>query len=104
MTDMKNDDWQPLNEIWDVYTESLDEAIANGFMEEDELSEQYVWPLALGFGGDEQNDVKKYVHERMTEIVDRIKNQGGVDPNLIAGYIFRSVLCGMMWEKERIGK
>jgi len=101
---MENNDWQPLNEIWDIYTDSLDNAIANGFMEEDELSDQYVWPLALNFGDDEQADVKRYVHERMTEIVDRIKNQGGVDPNLVAGYIFRSVLCGMMWEKERIGK
>lgn len=73
-------------------------------MDDDELSDQYVWPLALGFGDMEQSDVKRYVHERMTELVDRIKGQGGVDPNLIAGYIFRSVLCGMMWEAERIGK
>lgn len=101
---MKNEDWQPLNQIWDTYTDSLDNAIANGFMDDDELSDSYVWPLALGFGDAETNDVKRYVHERMTEIVDRIKNQGGVDPNLIAGYIFRSVLCGMMWERERIGQ
>jgi len=101
---MKNNDWQPLNEIWDVYTESLDEAIANGFMEDDQIADSYVWPAPLSFGDEEMDDVKRYVHERMTEIVDRIKNQGGVDPNLVAGYIFRSVLCGMMWEKERIGK
>jgi hypothetical protein len=104
MNEMSNDDWQPLTEIWDTYSESLDNAIANGFMEDDQLSEKYVWPGALNFGDAEQADMKRYVHERMTEIVDRIKTQGGVDPNLIAGYIFRSVICGCMWEKDRIGK
>lgn len=100
---MESKDWQPLNEIWNVYTDSLDNAIANGFMDDDNLSEQYVWPLALTFGENEQTDVKRFVHERMMELVDQIKNNGGVDPNLIAGYIFRSVLCGVMWQKERNG-
>lgn len=94
---------QPLTTIWDHYTDSLDQATANGLVDDEEVSDNYVWPLDLKFGDWEQKDVQQYVHERMTEIVDRIKVQGGLDPNVIAGYIFRSVLCGMLWEKERIG-
>ena len=94
---------QPLSEIWNIYTESLDQAIANDLLTDEEFSDEYVWPNDLNFGDWEQEDVKRYVHERMTEITDRIKTRGGLDPNLIAGYIFRSVISGMLWEKERHG-
>jgi hypothetical protein len=97
-------DFQPLSDIWDVYTASLDEAVRQGFLDDDDLSENYVWPADLDIGEWEQKDVQKYVHERMVEIVERIKTQGGINPNIIAGYIFRSVICGMMFEMERIGR
>jgi hypothetical protein len=100
---MSKDFEQPLSEIWEVYTTSLDEAVANGLIDDDTTNEDYIWPVDLKFGDWEQADLKRYVHERMTEVVDRIKTQNGLDPNLVAAYIFRSVLCGMMWEKERIG-
>jgi hypothetical protein len=99
-----SNDFHPLTEIWSTYTESLDKAIHSGLIDEEEVAESYVWPSDLDFGKMEQEDVKRYVHERMTEIVDRIQTQGGVDPNLIASYLFRSVLCGLMWQKERTGK
>lgn len=99
-----NERQQPLTDIWEVYSNSLDEAITRGFLQSDELSESYVWPVDLLIDSWEQDDVKRYVHERMTEIVDGIKSNNGVDPNLIAGYIFRSVLCGMLWQHERIGR
>lgn len=98
-----NDDWQPLTEIWDSFAESLSEAVQSGYIDDEEVAESYIWPNDLNFGEWEQKDVKRYVHERMTEIVEKIHNDRGLDPNLIAGYLFRSVLCGMMWEKERIG-
>ncbi|HMD81355.1 MAG TPA: hypothetical protein VKE92_08620 [Anaerolineales bacterium] len=94
---------QPLSEIWNIYTESLDQAIAQDLLSED-ISDDYVWPIDLQIGDWEQEDVKRYVHERMTEITDRIKARGGIDPNLIAGYIFRSIISGMLWEHERIGR
>lgn len=97
-------DLHPLNDIWDVYTTALDNADSNGFLTDEGMSEPYIWPTDLDWSDWEQQDVKRYVSERMTEIVDRIRSQGGLDPNTVAGYIFRSVLCGMMWERERIGK
>lgn len=95
---------QPLSEIWNIYDESLERAIADDLLSEEEISDEYVWPSDLHMGDWEQEDVKRYVHERMTEITDRIKARGGIDPNLIAGYIFRSVILGMLWEHERVGR
>lgn len=99
-----NDNEQPLSDIWEAYTESLDNAIAQGFLQDDVLSDFYVWPSDLEFQKWEQEDVQRYVHERMTEIIEKVKSGSGLNPNLIAGYIFRSMLCGMLWEHERIGR
>lgn len=101
---MENEHNQPLSDIWDIYDESLEQAIDNNLLADDEVAEGYVWPSDLHFGDWEQEDVKRYVHERMTEITDRIKVRGGIDPNLIAGYIFRSVISGMLWQAERRGR
>jgi hypothetical protein len=98
------EEFHPLTDIWDVYTDSLDNALVEGYINDDEIAENYLWPLDLQIVEHEQEDMKKYVHERMVEIVERIKYDQGLDPNLIAAMIFRSVMCGMMWEKERIGK
>lgn len=100
---MAKDKFQPLSDIWDSYSESLDEAVEQGYIDDDELAENYVWPRDLLIGEGEQADVKKYVHERTTEVIDRIKDDGGMDPNFLASYIFRTVLCGCMWQKERLG-
>ncbi len=98
------DEAQPLSDIWDVYTDSLDNAISQKLIEDTEIGQDYVWPPDLNFTDWESADVQKYVHERMVEIIDNIKAQGGLNPNLMAGYIFRSVLCGMMWQHERNGR
>ncbi len=95
---------QPLSDIWEIYSGSIEQAINQGLIDDSELADDYVWPRDLNFADFESEDVKRYVHERMTEIVDRIKTQGGLDPNLMAGYIFRSVLCGMLWQVERTGR
>ena len=97
------EDFQPLTDIWAIYTQSLNAAVEEGYIDDEELALDYVWPQDLKFLEYEKTDVKKYVHERMAEVIDRIKNENGLDPNLIGGYIFRSVLCGMLWEKERTG-
>jgi len=101
---MEKEQWQPLTDIWHMYDQTLEEAVRNGYLDDEELAESYVWPEDLDFGEWEQKDVQRYIHERMTEIVDKLRaSGGGVNPNLIAGYLFRSIVCAMMWEKERIG-
>lgn len=96
-------EWHPLQDIWEAYAESLDTAIEEGFIQDEDISDQYIWPMDLNVASTEQDDVKIYVHERMQEIFERIKNDRGLDPNVLANVIFRSILCGMMWQKERIG-
>jgi hypothetical protein len=97
-------EWQPLTEIYDEYSASLETAIQDGLLEDEEVAEDFIWPGALHIHSSEQDEVKRYVSERMTEIIERVKRDQGFDPNLIAGYIFRSVMCGMMWERDRYGK
>lgn len=101
---MEDKDLQPLNDLWDTYTGALDNAVASGLVDDQELNESYVWPLDLDWSEWEQSDVKRYVHNRMTEIIERVQAVGGLDPNVVAGYIFRSVVVGMMWQQERIGR
>jgi hypothetical protein len=96
-------EWHPLQDIWEAYGESLDTAIQEGFIHDDDVSDQYIWPIDLNVADTEQNDVKMYVHERMQEIFQCIKHDHGLDPNILANMIFRSIICAMMWEKERIG-
>jgi len=95
---------QPLTEIWDIYTHSLDQAIADGFLTDEEISDSYVWPHDLHLADWEEEDVKRYISDRMTEITERVKTRGGLDPNLVAGYLFRSIILGMLWHHERIGR
>lgn len=95
--------WTPLQDIWEAYSDSLDTAISEGFIQDEEISAKYIWPIDLNVASTEQDDVKMYVHERMQEIFERIKHDHGLDPNVLANVIFRSILVGMMWQKERRG-
>lgn len=97
-------EWQPLTDIWETYNASLDEAVEQGYIDDPSLAEDYVWPVDLFLGDKEQDDVKRYVQDRMSEIVERVRTERGLDPNLVAAYLFRSIICGMMWERERIGR
>jgi hypothetical protein len=94
---------QPLTDIWEVYSESLNKAISANLFREEDLSDDYVWPHDLLIDDWEREDVKRYVTERMSEIVDRLEVKKALEPNLIAAYLFRSVIAGMLWEKNRIG-
>ena len=101
---MSSNQWQPLTEIYDEYSASLETAIAEGFLDDPDLAENFIWPADLHIHANEQEDVRRYVSERMTEVVERVKRDKGFDPNVLAGYIFRSILVGMMWERERYGR
>jgi hypothetical protein len=97
-------DWNPLQSIWEDYGKSLDSVIAEGLIQDEEVSDQYIWPPDLRIAGIEQDEVKRYVHERVEELYERIKQDRGINADLLANIIFRSVLVGMMWEYERVGR
>lgn len=97
-------DFQPLTDIYNVYSESIEAALKEGFINDPDLAEDYVWPFDLKIGDLERDDIRQYVNDRMVEIVERIHKDRGIDPNILAGTIFRSIISGMMFELERIGK
>ena len=97
------DEWRPLSNIWEIYTGSIKQAISQGLSNDPEVAEGYAWPPDLNFGSLEQDDVRSYVNDRMGEIIENLHANKGIDPNFIAAYIFRTLISGMMWERQRVG-
>lgn len=91
-------DWHPLTDLWDNYSEKLDA------VEEAELAEDLVWPNELFMGTSEKDDVKSFVSERIEEMIQQAKNAGGINLQYIGGFLFKSLVTGMLWERERVGK
>lgn len=91
-------EWHPLNTIWDDYSDKLEE------VEEAELAEDIVWPRQLFMGEGEKEDVKLFVSQRIEEMVEEAQRQNGINIQWIGGFLFKSLVTGMMWERERIGK
>lgn len=91
-------EWNPLNNIYDFYSDSLDE------IEEAELAEDIVWPRELFMGDGEKEDVKVFVSQRIEEMVQEAQRNQGINIQWIGGYLFKSLVAGMLWERERVGK
>lgn len=91
-------EWHPLNDIWDEYSTKLDEVT------EVELADDIVWPTELFMGQGEREDVKEFVSERIEEMITHARNIGGINLQWIGGFLFKSLVAGMLWERERVGK
>ena len=91
-------DWQPLQDIWDDYSEKLDE------IESAEIADEEMWPYQLFMGMNEKEDVKQFVTDRISEMVSYAQNTGGINLQWIGGFVFKSLVAGMLWERERVGK
>ena len=100
----KSDRFQPLSNLWDIYNESLDIAIERDYISNPEMAEGYVWPHDLKLSESEKEDIQSYVHERLREIVDRLNEERTFNPHMVASYIFRSVIVGMLLSYERKGR
>jgi hypothetical protein len=92
------DNWQPLTDIWDEYSMKLDS------IEEADLAEEIIYPYQLTMGELEKEDIKQFVTDRMTEMFEYAQRSGGVNLHWISGFLFKSLITGMMWERERVGK
>jgi len=100
-----DNEWTPANDIWDSYLQQLEEfrnshpldSISPG-----ELS-KIVWPEELYLGEGELKDALEFVSRRSNEMIAITNRYRGLPPDLIYSYIMRSLLSGMLWQKDRIG-
>lgn len=91
-------EWQPLNDLWDGYSTKLDT------IKEADLADDIVWPNDLFMGESEKEDVKTFVSERIEEMIAEAQRQQGINIQWIGGFLFKSLITGMLWERERVGK
>lgn len=91
----------PLTDIWAAYSQSLESSIESGEIDDQAIAEIYVWPRDLEITKDEREDIKRFVHERLSEILARHSHGVPIDHAIIASYIFRSILCGMMLARQK---
>lgn len=91
-------EWQPLNDLWDGYSTKLDA------VREADLADDIVWPNDLYMGDAEKEDVKAFVSERIEEMIAEAQRQQGINIQWIGGFLFKSLITGMLWERERVGK
>lgn len=92
------ENWTPLNDIWDEYSEKLDS------VEESDMAQDLVWPRQLFLGEGEKGDVHNFVAERVKEMVEQAQRERGINLQWIGGLMFKSLVAGMLWERERVGK
>ena len=90
--------WKPLNNIWEDYSSKLDS------VNDAELADDLVWPQELFVADSEKDDVKTFVGERIEEMVLEANKGHGINLQWVGGFIFKSLVSGMLWEKERIGR
>lgn len=91
-------EWQPLNDLWDGYSTKLDN------VKEADLADDIVWPNDLFMGEQEKEDVKAFVSERIEEMISEAQRQQGINIQWIGGFLFKSLITGMLWERERVGR
>jgi len=89
----------PLSDIWFEYSQSLESSIESGEIDDQAIAEIYIWPRDLEITQAEREDIKRFVHERISEVLAR--HAAPIDHAIIASYIFRSIICGMMLEKQK---
>ena len=90
----------PLIDIWDQYSLSLSESVEEGLMDDSAAGEVYVWPRDLALTEIEKEDIKRYTHERVVEMIAHHQGKK-LDGTFLASYVFRSLMCGLMLEKQK---
>jgi len=97
--------WQPLTDHWTTYTEHIQEAAEAGLLDDPLDADEIVYPDELHVGEGEKDDLRDFITERLQELYGHYQaTGGGFDPSVIGTYIFRAILMGMLWERDRIGR
>jgi CRISPR/Cas system CSM-associated protein Csm5 (group 7 of RAMP superfamily) len=95
--------WTPLEDVWDDYVATVNTATEEGLLETRESAENVIYPSRLIIAETEKEEVRRYIGERMEEIIAQIQRDNAVDGNFLAAYLFRTLIAGMLWERQRIG-
>jgi len=90
--------FHPLNDILDDYSMKLDK------VEEADLADDVIWPNELFIGETEREDVKEFLNNRMHEIISQSNHGGGLNMQSFGAFLFKSLVSGMLWERERHGR
>lgn len=93
--------WHPLTDQWNEYQAHLAEAEEAGLLDDPEEAQEIIYPEDLYMGEGEKDDVREFITSRLQELYQTF--DGDFDPNLLGTYLFRSLILGMKWERERIG-
>lgn len=106
--------WRPLDAVWEGYQNRLQEADSEGMLDDPESAQEYVYPNDLRIGMIEREDIRSFVTDRMNEILNSMQESGvpeevamnelNLPINLTATYIFRALIAGMQWERDRLGR
>lgn len=100
-----DDKWNPINDVWEEYSsrlESFREMIPYIELEPEEM-QNVLWPEDLYLGETEVKNAQEFVANRTIEILQLVKRYNGLHPDMLYSYIMKSLISGMLWEKERIG-
>jgi len=89
----------PLSDIWHEYSQSLELSIESREIDDQAVAEIYIWPRDLELTEVEREDIKRFVHQRVSEILAR--HAFPIDHAIIASYIIRSIICGMMLARQK---
>jgi hypothetical protein len=99
-----NNNWNPLNDLWDSYNEKLKEnELTNIFSLKETDIDAIFWPEDLFMGEGELEDAKQFISERTQEMIQVIRYYKAVPPEMLSSYVLRSLIAGMLWQQDRIG-
>ena len=68
-----------------------------------DTAQEIIWPWDLYLAESEKEDINDFLLELTHEVVRASKNKG-LTPKIIASYIFKTLITGMQWERDRIGR
>lgn len=97
-----SEDWTPLLDHWDRHEKHIAEVTARAQEDDSAEVQEIIWPSELYFGEEEKEEVQRFINLRLNELMNISQHQP-VTVEHIGGYLYRTLLAGLLWEKERIG-
>lgn len=97
-------EWTPLEDEYAVYRRQLEELAIEGLLQDPEDAKRLGYPKKLTLSDAEKDHLAVFVKNRLDQAFEIFNAQGGVHPAVLGQLFLDSILAGMMWEYERIGR